>query len=737
MTQQVINIGSAPNDGTGDPLRTSFDKTNENFSELYQGAGSANGGLWNFDATSTDTSTAPVSGRFKTNSGNYRTATQIAIHGTTIQGVDRSYLLRTQLAGDIIQCQDSTNASAWCRYILQATPIDNGGWFQLNVASEVDGGVASGNNQEIVIVCTANNAGVSGGGNVSNVGTPINGQLAQWTDATHIQGIDASSLNFAPINSPTFTGDPKAPTPTAGDNDTSIATTAFVTSAVNGLNIGNYAPIASPTFTGDPKAPTPTAGDNDTSIATTAFVTSAVKTPGGSSNAVQYNNAGSFGGLGPLTNGQLLIGSTGAAAVPATLTAGSNVTITNAAGAVTIAATGAASAGPADAFIATLSADQTGVAANTWTKVNFNTSAYNQNNKFNTSNGRWTPSAGPVQIEAQYQFSLAAAAPGYIAIYKNGASFKVVQMLNNQNFLIVVVDNANGTDYYECYAWSSAANTIGSAISGTFFQGFAIAPQGPAGASPTMAGVWPKMLAGLTLSNDGTTPITVIDIDAGSACSDDNTTMMVLTAANFTKNCNAAWAVGSGNGALDSGSALAASTWYHVFVIMRTDTGAVDVLISTSATSPTMPTNYSKKRRIGSIRTNASSQILAFTQVGDQFLWTSPINDQNNVGYNTAANAYTVSTPPGIKTIVQFAFFIVATANQTYFTFQSPDNTLPAAGNPAGNYNAGFAASAGVGATGELSLRTNTTPAILLAANQSSATGLYIDTKGWTDNRGK
>ena len=33
-----------------------------------------------------------------------------------------------------------------------------------------------------------------------------------------------------------------------------------------------YAPLASPTFTGDPKAPTPANGDNDTSIATTAFV---------------------------------------------------------------------------------------------------------------------------------------------------------------------------------------------------------------------------------------------------------------------------------------------------------------------------------------------------------------------------------------------------------------------------------------------------------------------------------
>ena len=41
-----------------------------------------------------------------------------------------------------------------------------------------------------------------------------------------------------------------------------------------------------------------------------------------------------------LTNGQLLIGSTGADPVPATLSAGSGITITNAAGSITIATTG-------------------------------------------------------------------------------------------------------------------------------------------------------------------------------------------------------------------------------------------------------------------------------------------------------------------------------------------------------------------------------------------------------------
>lgn len=35
MAQQLINIGSAPNDGLGDPIRTAFGKCNSNFSELY------------------------------------------------------------------------------------------------------------------------------------------------------------------------------------------------------------------------------------------------------------------------------------------------------------------------------------------------------------------------------------------------------------------------------------------------------------------------------------------------------------------------------------------------------------------------------------------------------------------------------------------------------------------------------------------------------------------------------
>ena len=39
MAKQTINIGASPNDGTGTPLRTSFDYTNQNFTELYTALG--------------------------------------------------------------------------------------------------------------------------------------------------------------------------------------------------------------------------------------------------------------------------------------------------------------------------------------------------------------------------------------------------------------------------------------------------------------------------------------------------------------------------------------------------------------------------------------------------------------------------------------------------------------------------------------------------------------------------
>lgn len=53
MTQQIINIGSVANDGSGDPLRTAFSKTNDNFTELYSTVTPISGSVFKIPSLST------------------------------------------------------------------------------------------------------------------------------------------------------------------------------------------------------------------------------------------------------------------------------------------------------------------------------------------------------------------------------------------------------------------------------------------------------------------------------------------------------------------------------------------------------------------------------------------------------------------------------------------------------------------------------------------------------------
>src|SRR3990167_5278425 len=91
----------------------------------------------------------------------------------------------------------------------------------------------------------------------------------------------------------------------------------------------------------------------------------------------------------------------------------------------------------------------------------------------------------------------------------------------------------------------------------------------------------------------------------------------------ITKQLDAAWAVGTNQGGRMSAAAIA-NTTYHVPLIKRVDTGVVDVGLDVSATAPTLPTNYTKFRRIGSILREAGA-IVAFSQIGDEFLHLSPL----------------------------------------------------------------------------------------------------------------
>lgn len=125
-------------------------------------------------------------------------------------------------------------------------------------------------------------------------------------------------------------------------------------------------------------------------------------------------------------------------------------------------------------------------------------------------------------------------------------------------------------------------------------------------------------LAGLTLSNDITDAVNDILVAVGE-CRDSTNAADLVLASPLIKKLDAAWAVGNNQGGRMSAAAIA-DTSYHVFVIRRPDTGVVDIGIDVSATAPTLPTNYTQFRRIGSI-IRVSGVIKAFSQRGDIFLW--------------------------------------------------------------------------------------------------------------------
>ena len=80
-------------------------------------------------------------------------------------------------------------------------------------------------------------------------------------------------------------------------------------------------------------------------IATAAAIARSKLASGSANRIIVNNGSGVLSEAAALTNGQLLIGSTGAAPVAAALTAGTGINITNGAGSITIEATGASSPG--------------------------------------------------------------------------------------------------------------------------------------------------------------------------------------------------------------------------------------------------------------------------------------------------------------------------------------------------------------------------------------------------------
>lgn len=147
----------------------------------------------------------------------------------------------------------------------------------------------------------------------------------------------------------------------------------------------------------------------------------------------------------------------------------------------------------------------------------------------------------------------------------------------------------------------------------------------------------------ITIANNATDANNDIDFTAGNFEFSDKSNNAVLLA--MTKRLDASWTAGTNQGGLDTGS-KANNTWYHCYAIHNPTSGVSDAIFSVNATTPTLPSGYTKYKYLGSVLTNVSGNIDPFIQKGNYFEWKDAFLDQ--AGTLAGTIIHPISVPPVI-----------------------------------------------------------------------------------------
>lgn len=528
------------------------------------------------------------------------------------------------------------------------------------------------------------------------------------------------------------------------------------------------APLASPALTGNPTAPTPSPGDADNSIATTGFVANAVITAGAgyqpldadltslaaasAINAIYYRSAANT--WAPVTIGSGLS------------FAGGNLTVT----------LGVGGAQPYDAELSaiaalTSAADQLPYFTGNGTAALTTLTAFARTvlDDADAATMRTTIGAQPLDADLT---ALAALGGVNVIYYRSAAdTWAAVTIGAGLSFVGGTlqatagggnVSNSGAPINGQLAQWTDATHIQGVDPSSLGFQPSdadltALAAFSSIGTWPyrKAANTWmpitlgagltfdtatdtlnssavPGIIVGLGTANNATNPTNGIDIAAGQATDSTNTTSIVL-ASGLTKQLDATWVAGNNQGGRQIGSALADGTW-HVHLIWGAS-AATDVMYSASANAPTLPSGYSKFRRIASI-IRVSGAIKAYVQSGNDFLFVTPTIDVNLPGtFTTSVRAVTLpSMPVGLKVLANISVGIYAGTtgpNVVLITSLDQADIAPVI-NSLGCIHA---ATGQYGDSGQQYVRTSTSAQIRARSIVNDAY-LFITAFGFVDTRG-
>lgn len=329
----------------------------------------------------------------------------------------------------------------------------------------------------------------------------------------------------------------------------------------------------------------------------------------------------------------------------------------------------------------------------------------------------------------------AVTADGNLAETINGAATYVL----GSQWQIITVE-CDGANWRTINLPASATTTVAGILETATEAETAARTSTTVAVTPFSAALPPGALFGCVLSN-GTDATNDIDITAGKWRDSTDAVNLILTSA-VTKRLDAAWAVGTGNGGLDTGAI--ADTTYHIWLIKRSDTGVVDALFSASATSPTMPASYDFKRRIGSI-IRASAAILPFTQNGDTFLLKTYLvsADSANPGASAVTRALNVPLGLVLDALITLGAYLAGATPFAVFANSLAETDVavqvPATAALTLPVSQGVAYSVASWNFTALTVRTNTSAQIRTrcSATPGATDRIGVITRGWIDTRGK
>jgi hypothetical protein len=153
---------------------------------------------------------------------------------------------------------------------------------------------------------------------------------------------------------------------------------------------------------------------------------------------------------------------------------------------------------------------------------------------------------------------------------------------------------------------------------------------------------WPTMANAADADHD-------ITFSSGKIPASDGS-IILTTSADQTKQIDAAWAAGDNAGGI-VGGAVAINTTYHCHRIRKDSDGSIDHIFDPSPVAANIPAGYTAYRRIGSVVTDSSANIIAFVQRGDVFQLTEYAVDVNTTTPGTSGNLATLTAPQGLTTL--------------------------------------------------------------------------------------